>query len=266
MKIHFLHRTILAYIIIALATATAGAEFNMNPEISVKLLLLEKQRSGDSKKNSRVNYKVDEDVVDKDGKVMIKKGTSAYGSVLNSRRAGMLGRRGSLDISVDYTTAVDGQKITLRASKEKRGGGSRGLITAGALLVAWPLLFCKGSNVSIDAGTTFVAYVNDSLNINTGNSSAPPDDSNNDSETTSAAKLITLKNGDRISGNIISLNNGNYSIKTSLGNLNVAEKEIANIQTIEDKSEPESLVKQSGGELQKRLEDLKSKKQQERKP
>ncbi len=263
MRKHFLSR-VLALLFFAMAATTASAEFNLNPDVSVKLILLEKQRSGDSKKNARVNFKVDEDVTDTNGHILIRKGTSAFGTVLNSRRAGMLGRRGSLDISVDYTTATDGQKVNLRSSKEKLGSGNKGLITAGALLVAWPLAFCKGSNVSIDAGTTFVAYINDSVNVKTDDSSKTSDSESPD-ETTGPDKVIILKNGDRVTGNMVSMNGGIYKIKTNLGELKIAENEVENIQTIAKPAETVTPAQPGTSELQKRLDALKNRKQKEKK-
>lgn len=256
----------LLFALCTIACMASANEFNLNPEISVKLILLEKQRSGDSKRYSRVNYKVDEDVTDKNGNILIRKGTPAYGTVLSSRRSGMLGRRGILDISVDYTTAVDGQKVNLRANKARSGSGNKGLITAGALLVAWPLAFCKGSNVSIDAGTTFVAYVNDSLNVKTATEENSAIETTTEKNSDPVSQIITLKNGDRISGNVTGLNSGIYSIKTSLGSLKIAEKDISGIQNI---TEPEMSQKpgesQGRSELQKRLDALKTKKNQEKK-
>lgn len=267
MRKHFLTRA-FAVLLITLAATTARAEFNLNPDVSVKLILLEKQRSGDSKRHSRINYKVDEDVTDKNGIILIRKGTPAYGTVLNSRRAGMLGRRGSLDISVDYTTAVDGQKVNLRSSKEKLGSGNKGLITAGALLVAWPLAFCKGSNVTIDAGTTFVAYVNDSIEVKTQENSRTMTNDATD-QTAIADKIIVMKNGDRVTGSIVSMNDGIYKIRNTLGELNIAEKEIENIQTLELQVEAtatsSAACRSSGDELQKRLEALRNRKQKEKK-
>lgn len=263
MRNNFLNRAV-ALLLFTLAAITARAEFNLNPDVSVKLILLEKQRSGDSKRHSRVNYKVDEDVTDKNGNILIRKGTPAYGTVLNSRRAGMLGRRGSLDVSVDYTTAVDGQKVNLRSSKEKLGSGNKGLITAGALLVAWPLAFCKGSNVTIDAGTTFVAYVNDSVDVKIPERTQTGVDEKND-QPVAPDKIVILKNGDRITGSILSMNGGIYKIRTPLGELNVAEKEVENIQTIETPAETGKAAETGKSELQKRLDALKNKKQQEKK-
>jgi len=266
MGIRLLKHTLL-FALCTIAGMLSANEFNLNPEISVKLILLEKQRSGDSKRYSRVNYKVDEDVTDKNGNILIRKGTPAYGTVLSSRRSGMLGRRGILDISVDYTTAVDGQKVNLRANKSRSGSGNKGLITAGALLVAWPLAFCKGSNVSIDAGTTFVAYVNDSLNVKTTQAETSVDETSTENRSDSVAQIITLKNGDRISGNVTGLNSGIYSIKTPLGSLKIAEKDISGIQNIDEPEKSQKPVESQGAsELQKRLDALKTKKNQEKKP
>ncbi|NCB39937.1 MAG: hypothetical protein EOM80_14320 [Erysipelotrichia bacterium] len=270
MKIHkLLYTAIFTVTIILLASpvsiASPKPEFNLTPETAIKLILLDKMRSGDSKKNEQVNYKVDEDVLDQNNNILIRKGTPAYGTVLNSRRSGMLGRRGSLDISVEYTNAVDGQRVNLRANKERRGGGSKGLITAGALLVAWPLAFCKGSNVTIEAGTAMVAYVNDNLNIKT----AQTDQSNNGiqvldaSEEASRQKVIITQSGDRISGQIQTMQNGVYTIKTLMGMLNIKETEIARIEAaadIETASQSATIKSNVRSELEKRLELLKKKK------
>ncbi|NLI79247.1 MAG: hypothetical protein GX442_22730 [Candidatus Riflebacteria bacterium] len=254
----------------AFGQGTAQAD-GLSPETSVKLVLLDRLRSGDCRKNDRVNFKIDEDVVDGAGTVLIRKGTPAFGTVLNSRRAGAWGRRGALDVSVDYTTAVDGQKVPLRANKSQRGGGSKGLMTAGALLVAWPLAFCKGSNVTIDAGTTFVAYVDANLRIGAANgpqtTQAAP--GNPGPSTAIAAgtvpagmKAITLRNGDRLTGKVLGLRLGVYEIETPMGVLKIKEKEVASIVAGPDGTSPSPATPANGKasdartELQKRVEEL----------
>lgn len=255
------------FVLFFFSTSSFSAEkndFNLTPDVSMKLILMDKLRSGDSKKNDRVNYKVDEDVLDKNGKVLIKKGTPAYGTVLNSRRSGMWGKRGALDVSVEYTSAIDGQRVALRANKEKRGGGSKSLMTAGAILVAWPLAFCKGSNVSIDPGTTFVAYVDDNLKIGIElNSTIEQNkDNENHAQTAVSDKLLVLNNGDRISGQILGLQNGIYSIKTKMGTFNVKENEIKTIETINNAVSPKDISpeKKEKSELEKKLDQIKNKK------
>lgn len=44
-------------------------------------------------------------------------------------------------------------------------------------------------------------------------------------------KNIVLQNGERVSGQILSLQNGVYAIKTKLGILNIKESEIASIES-----------------------------------
>ena len=116
-------------------------DYNLTQDTAIKLITVDRLKSGACRKKDRVRYNVDEDVLDSNGNILIKKGTPAYGEVLNSRGAGAWGKRGALDVSVEYTTAVDGQKVKLTASKGKRGGGKPGLITAGVLLCQLFLLF-----------------------------------------------------------------------------------------------------------------------------
>lgn len=250
------------------ASARDLKDSNLTPEITLKLILVDKLRSGDSKRNDRVNYKVDEDIADQQGNILIKKGTPAYGTVINSRRNGMWGKRGALDVSVEYTTAIDGQRVPLRASKEKRGGGSQSLMTAGAILVAWPLAFCKGSNVSIEPGTTFVAYVDENLLVDSSrdNKSLDMNRSNGITEISGPEKSIVMINGDRLSGQILGLQNGVYSIKTRMGTLSIRENEIKTIEsvTIQAVQNPGtasgSPAIRPQSDLEKRIAELKSKK------
>ncbi len=237
----------------------AGA--NITPETSLKLVLCERLKSGYVKPKERVHFRVDEDLLDPAGNVLIRKGTPAFGTVLNSRKAGILGRRGALDVSVDFTTAVDGQKIPLRASKAThRGGGDRGLTAAGAIFVAWPLAFCKGSNVTIDAGTSFFAFSDGYAKVTAGltqgkmpgkadciegardpaalgSASSTPNHQNGVGpvyEASPAAlpaglRAITLQNGDRVTGRLLGMKNGVYEIQSSMGTLRIPEKEVRSI-------------------------------------
>jgi hypothetical protein len=247
--------------------AQTPGDFNLTPEMSVKLIVLDRFRSGDCRKNDRVNFKVDEDVMDGNGAVLIKKGTPAFGTVLNSRRAGAWGRRGALDVSVDYTTAVDGQKVDLRGCKDKRGGGSKSLMTAGALLVAWPLAFCKGSNVTIESGTTFMAYVDSNLRI----AQPPPVSQSRAVAMTKASsqpeKIFTLQNGDRVSGRVLSLNNGQYLLATSMGQVTIAEEQVVRMETLASAGNSEVALhpaSSTASVLDSRLEELRKQRNQKK--
>lgn len=202
---------------------------------SVKLILLDRLRSGASRKGDRVNFKVDEDVYDNSKNLVIAKGTEAFGTIMNSRPSGAWGRRGALDVSVDYTFAVDGQKVPLRAQKNRVGGGNKGLMTAGAILVAWPLAFCRGSNVTLEAGTQIVAFVDDNIAVamnGTHSENGAPRAEPAVAESVvvpDGHKLITLNNGDRFVGRITGMNSGAYTIETAHGSLKIKEEDIKSI-------------------------------------
>ena len=63
------------------------------------------------------------------------------------------------------------------------------------------------------------------------------------------------------------LNAGIYSIKTPLGSLKISEKDISGIQNINEPAEPQKTSEEQGrSELQRRLDALKTRKTQEKKP
>lgn len=140
-------------------------EYNLSEETAVKLVTVDRLKSGVVHKSERVKYLVNEDVCDDKGNVLIKKGTPAYGTVLNSRGAGNWGRRGILDISVEYTTAVDGQRVNLTAVKGKKGRNRTGEVILTTALIGVPVALRKGANVTIASGTQIEAYVDEKLNI-----------------------------------------------------------------------------------------------------
>ena len=222
-------------------------DYNLTQDTAIKLITVDRLKSGACRKKDRVRYNVDEDVLDSNGNILIKKGTPAYGEVLNSRGAGAWGKRGALDVSVEYTTAVDGQKVNLTATKGKRGGGKPGLITAGVLLcpiiLAIPLGFSRGSNVTIEPGTTFVAYIDDKLKIN-------PHPLNNNQSINQISVMnkeqnqqlnlngqIKLKNGNSISGKILSITNNYYVIETELGVLQLDKSKVESVNIVNDTNE-----------------------------
>lgn len=230
--------------------AQSQNEYNLTQDTAIKLITVDRLKSGACRKKDRVRYNVDEDVLDSNGNILIKKGTPAYGEVLNSRGAGSWGRRGALDVSVEYTTAVDGQKVKLTASKGKRGGGKPGLVTAGVLLcpilVAIPLGFSRGSNVTIEPGTTFVAYIDDKLKINPqplNNSQSINQVSvinNEQSQQLNLNGQIKLKTGNFVSGKILSITNEYYVIETDLGVLQLDKSKVESVNIVNNTNEDNS--------------------------
>ncbi|MEJ7709013.1 MAG: hypothetical protein WKF84_03960 [Pyrinomonadaceae bacterium] len=111
-----------------------------------------------------LSFKVEEDVV-VGGKTVIKAGSLVKGSVSNAAKSGRLGKAGQLSIRIESTTAVDGQRVKLRASKGKEGDDKTGTTVALVVLFG-PLGFLKkGKNAIIKEGTKIKAFTDEEKKI-----------------------------------------------------------------------------------------------------
>jgi hypothetical protein len=109
-------------------------------------------------------FKVLEDVK-VDGQVVIAKDTLVKGVVANAKKAGMMGRGGSLGIRVESTTTIDNQRLKLRSSKGKEGDDKTGTTVALVVLFG-PLGFLKhGKNASIKPGTQIKVYTDEEKKV-----------------------------------------------------------------------------------------------------
>lgn len=111
-----------------------------------------------------VTFKVSEDVKVGD-QIVIAKGTVVKGQVTNSQKSGRLGKGGQLSIRIESTTAVDGQKIKLRASKGKEGNDATGATVALTVLFGPLGLLKKGKEATIKAGTKIKVYTDEEKQI-----------------------------------------------------------------------------------------------------
>src|SRR5690242_7681886 len=104
-----------------------------------------------------LTFKVAEDVK-VDGLTVIAKGTLVKGTVAQAKKAGMMGRGGTLGIRVESATTIDNQKLKLRSTKGKEGDDKTGTTVALVVLFG-PLGFLKhGKNAKIKAGTEIKVY------------------------------------------------------------------------------------------------------------
>jgi len=121
--------------------------------------------SADAKAGDDIDFEVLEEV--KVGEVVVvPKGNVALGTVTDAEPKKRMARGGKLDIEIDYVKLADGEKATLRAVKETKGGGHTGAMTGGIVatsLIVWPaapfFLFMHGKDVTIPKGTEITAYV-----------------------------------------------------------------------------------------------------------
>jgi len=110
-----------------------------------------------------VNLVLDQDL--KVGDVIVAKaGAKAVGTVSHSKKAGMVGRAGELNLRLDYLIVNDSH-LKLRGSKGREGEGKEG--TAVALTVLFgPLGLIKhGKNVEIKQGTSMTVYTDENYTV-----------------------------------------------------------------------------------------------------
>lgn len=132
----------------------------------VKLRISQTVSSADAHVNDRVEFEVLEDIKVADT-LIIPKGGIAWGTVTEAKPKRWAGRGGKLEIVMDSVRLIDGEKAALRATKEVKGGGHAGVMTAGIIasgLLFFPVaplfLFIHGKDISIPKGTEVPTFIN----------------------------------------------------------------------------------------------------------
>lgn len=123
-------------------------------------LLDEEISSSSATEGDPVNFKLKDDLKI-DGKIVVAKDTLIKGTITNAQKAGRMGKGGKLGIRVESTTAVDGQKIRLRASKGGEGGDKVGTVIALSVFFGLFGLLKKGKNAKIKKGTEIKTYTDE---------------------------------------------------------------------------------------------------------
>lgn len=146
---------------------------------AVKLRLAETVSSENAKVGQQVPFEVTDDVVVQ-GVTVIPKGTQALATVTEAESKKRMGRGGKLNVNIDSTRLVDGEKVQLRAVRDAKGGGHVGAMT-GAMVAtsivffpAAPLfLFMKGKDITIPKGTEITAFVQGDTHLDMARMTAP---------------------------------------------------------------------------------------------
>ena len=107
-------------------------------------------------------------VLDQDLKVgdevVVKAGAKAVGTITHSKKAGMMGKAGELNMRLDYLIADD-NRLKLRGSKGKEGEGKEGATVALTVLFGPIGLIKHGKNVEIKSGTPLLAYLDENYAV-----------------------------------------------------------------------------------------------------
>lgn len=107
-------------------------------------------------------------VLDQDLKVgdvvVVKAGAKAVGTITHSKKAGMMGKGGELNMRLEYLIAGD-TRVKLRGSKGKEGEGKEGATVALTVLFGPIGLIKHGKNVEIKDGTPLLAYLDENYPV-----------------------------------------------------------------------------------------------------
>ena len=131
-------------------------------EIEIKLI--EELNSQNARVGDPVRLRVNEDVYCQNT-LIIREGTKVKASVTVAEKRGMLGKAGKVDFSLNSVSAINNREIPLRAVKNNEGKNRQVGVIAGTLLLSPLFLLMKGKDVTIDSGKTFIAFVDDDIQL-----------------------------------------------------------------------------------------------------
>jgi PEGA domain len=139
---------------------------------AIKLRLAENLTSATAKTGQQVSFEAVEET-DVEGVMVIAKGAQALATITSAEPKRTMGRAGKLDVNIDSIRLVDGEKATLAATQNAKGGGHTGAMTAGMVgtaIVFFPaaplLLFIHGKDITIPKGTEVTAFVSGDMKLN----------------------------------------------------------------------------------------------------
>ena len=145
------------------ALAFEDSEYKLKEGTEVKLKFADAISSKTAAEDDTVNLVLDEDLKVGDT-VVAKAGAKAIGKVTHTKKAGMMGKAGELNMRLEYLKVGD-LRVRLRGNKGKEGEGKEG--TAIVLTVLFgPLgLLKKGKNIEIKEGTSLNAFVDEDIKM-----------------------------------------------------------------------------------------------------
>jgi hypothetical protein len=145
-----------------LAPVTRDVVLPEGTEFSV--VTIDELSSKTANKDDVAAMKTDEPVL-VGNQVVIPKGAFVRASVAEVKRAGHFGHAGTLSLRVESTSATDGQKVPLRASKSSSGNSHMGATVALTVLFGPLGLLKHGNDVKYPAGTKVSVYTDQQITV-----------------------------------------------------------------------------------------------------
>jgi hypothetical protein len=146
--------------------------FKVPDGTAIRLSLVESLSSATNEVDNPVHFEVIEDVKVA-GNLLIPKGSTAVGHVVEVESRKRMGRAGKINFTVDHVKAPDGSNLRLRAASTRKGEDKTGTVIVGAVVLSPLFLIMRGKDITIPKGTEITAYVEGEREIATSTSSAP---------------------------------------------------------------------------------------------
>ncbi len=135
---------------------------SMRRDTPVDLRLEESVSSASARPGDRVVFTVAEDVRVGGSRVVVRRGSAAWGRINSATPRSRMARDGRLEIQLEAVCLADGSQVPLRGSPESAASGSRqsgGSDDALFLIPAFPvMLFIAGRDVELQRGHEITAW------------------------------------------------------------------------------------------------------------
>ena len=148
----------LLFVTVPLPAQTSPSTIRISDATAVRLVVTEPLSSATNEVDDPVRFEVTEDVKVSD-LIVVPKGSTAVGHVVEVEPKRRLGRAGKLNFSIDHVKALDGSNVRLRASSTRKGDDRTGTVIVGTVLLSPLFLIMRGKDINIPKGTTLMAYV-----------------------------------------------------------------------------------------------------------
>lgn len=105
-----------------------------------------------------VHFAMVDNVLDDNGRVLIKSGSPVTATISFAKKRGMIGQSGEITVSDFHTIAVDGTYVPLSGSISAKPDDKMVLSVVLSVCVCPLFLLLKGDEARVEAGTTKPAY------------------------------------------------------------------------------------------------------------
>jgi hypothetical protein len=142
----FFETRMLSLVAMALlgAAPCCAAEARLLAGTHVALTLAHHITSSQTSGGSPVYFRVRDDILSRDGRTVIRKGTLVRGQMAAAQERGRIGSSGAMNFGVRFVPAVDGQNIRVIANLAATGRDRSGAVVGWTIFWGWFGLITKG--------------------------------------------------------------------------------------------------------------------------